>query len=132
MNALAQSAAVISALIYIAVFPTEAFLVERPAVQRFLRIAAANVADIRLWAFSVGFRNLFAGIAALVGVVLLNTGDEVVGQTLVLASCAYMFLAGITMGFADWLGYYPHKGDGIPGTVAASLPPLVALVAALF
>jgi hypothetical protein len=30
--------------------------------------------------FCIGFRNLLAGIAAIVGLVILSTGDEAVGQ----------------------------------------------------
>jgi putative membrane protein len=43
-----------------------------------------------------------------------------------------MVLSGATMGLADWLGHYPRKGDSIPGTLGATVPPLVALVALLF
>lgn len=130
MNALAQSAALLAALIYVAVFPTEAFLVDRPWAQRFLRIAPDNVDDIRLWAFCTGFRNLFASLGVIVGLVVLRTGDAVVGQTIVLTFCAYMVLASLTMGVADLLGYYPRRGDGLAGTLASGGPPLVALVAA--
>lgn len=33
---------------------------------------------------------------------------------------------------ADALGHYPRKGESIPGTLGATVPPLVALVALAF
>lgn len=66
----------------------------------------------------------------IVGLIMLRTGDAVVGQTIVLAFCAYMVVASLTMGLADLLGYYPRRGDSLLGTVASSGPPLLALVAA--
>jgi putative membrane protein len=43
-------------------------------------VEADNVADIRMWAFCTGFRNLLAGIGAIVGLVILWTGDEAIGR----------------------------------------------------
>ena len=38
---------------------------------------ADNVADVRMWAFCIGFRNLLAGIGAIVGLVILwKDGEE--------------------------------------------------------
>jgi hypothetical protein len=33
-----------------------------------------------MWAFCTGFRNLLAGIGAIVGLVILWTGDEAIGR----------------------------------------------------
>lgn len=129
MSAFAQWVALVAALIYIAVFPMESFLIGRPWVQSFLRIRANDVSGIRLWAFAVGGRNLLAGLGVILGLIILHTGSKVVGETLVLTVCAYMFLAGISMAVADALGYYRRKGDGIAGTAAASVPALIALLA---
>ena len=131
MNMVAQLAALIGALIYIAVAPMELFLIERPAVQRFLRIRAENIADIRLWAFVVGARNLVAGLGTILGLVILHTGNDIVGGTLVLAGCVYMFLGGIILAVADMRGYYPRKGEGVIGDIGSSLLPLVAITATL-
>jgi putative membrane protein len=43
-----------------------------------------------------------------------------------------MVLGGATMALADALGHYPTKGDSIPGTLAATVPALIALVASAF
>jgi putative membrane protein len=130
MNAIAQAAALLAALIHIAVSPLECFLIDRPAVQRFLRIQAKNISDIRLWAFAIGAHNLVVGLGTILGLVILHTGDEVVGKTLVLAGCVFMFLGGPIMALADMLGFYPRKGDSVIPDIASGLLPLVALVAA--
>jgi Protein of unknown function (DUF1304) len=58
VNAVAQSCALIGALVYIEVFPLESFLLRRPSVQQFLSTPAANVPAVMMWAFNNGFRNL--------------------------------------------------------------------------
>jgi putative membrane protein len=130
MNAVAQAAALLAALIHIAVSPLECFLIDRPVVQRFLRIQAKNISDIGLWAFAIGAHNLVVGLGTILGLVILHTGDEVVGKTLVLAGCVFMFLGGPIMALADILGFYPRKGDSVIPDIASGLLPLVALVAA--
>jgi putative membrane protein len=85
---------------------------------------------VRLWAFVVGFRNLLSGAGAIIGLVILHTGDEVVGRTVVLVACLYMLLASLAMGVADLLGYWRPRGGSVMGTVASSVLPLLALVAA--
>ena len=72
-----------------------------------------------------------AGLGTILGLIILRTGNAVVGETLVLAGCVFMFLGGIIMGVADALGFYPHMGDSVRGDIGASLPPLIALVASL-
>ena len=130
MNGLAQVAALIGALTYLAAAPVEMVFFTRPAAQRFLHVEADNPADVRMWAFVVGFRNLLAGIAAVVGLVVLHTGDEVVGRTIVLTACGYMLLASLAMGIADLLGLWRPRGGSTLGTIGSSVPPLAALLAA--
>ncbi len=132
MNAVAQWSALIEAVIYLAVFPLESFLLDRPAVQRFLSTPAANVAAVRMWAFNVGFRNAFLGAGVVIGLILLHNGDESAGRTLVIFCCANMVLSAFLMGVSDLIGHYPKRGDSIPGTLAASVPALIALVAMAF
>jgi putative membrane protein len=132
MNAVAQVAALVGALAYLGAAPLELFFFDRAAARRFLHVEAQNVDDVRMWAFVVGFRNVLAGIGTIVGLVILHTGDETVGVAVVITSCAYMLLASLAMGVADALGYWRPRGGSVLGTVASSLPPLVALVAAAF
>jgi hypothetical protein len=45
--------------------------------------------------FCIGFRNLLAGIAAIVGLVILSTGDEAVGRAVVVTALCYMLLVSL-------------------------------------
>ena len=129
MNTITQLAALIGALAYLGAAPLEMFLFDRPAARKFLHVEADNLDDVRMWAFVVGFRNVLAGVATMVGLVILHTGNEVVGQVVVITSCAYMLLASLAMGVADVLGHWRPRGGSLLGTAASSLPALVALVA---
>jgi len=129
MNAVAQVAALVNALILIGVAPLEMFFYGRSGARRFLHVETANVDDVRLWAFVVGFRNLLAAAGAIIGLIILQTGDEVVGRTTVLVACWYMLLSSLAMAIADVLGHWRPRGGSVMGTAASSVLPLVALVA---
>jgi putative membrane protein len=130
VNGVAQTAALIGALAYIGAAPFEMFFFERPFARKFLHVEADNVADVRMWAFVVGFRNVLVGIATIVGLVMLHNGNADAGEVVVITACSYMLLASLAMGIADALGYWRPQGGSVLGTTASSLPPLVALVAA--
>lgn len=130
MNEIAQVAALVGAVAYLAAAPVEMFFVDRPWAQRFLHIEAGDLKDVRMWAFCVGARNALAGLGTLVGLVWLRTGDETVGAAVVLTSCAYMLLASLAMGVADLMGIWRPRGGSVLGTIGSSVPPLVAIVAA--
>jgi putative membrane protein len=130
LNGVAQVAALLGAVAYIGTAPLEMFFFDRPAARRFLHVQTDHVEDVRLWAFVVGFRNLLAGLAIVVGLVILHTGEETTGTTVVLTASAYMLLASLAMGVADAMGMWRPRGGSVPGTVASSLPPLVVLVVA--
>lgn len=129
MNAVAQISAGVSALILLAVFPAEAFFIHRPAVQRFLGIEPHDIRNVHLWSFCIGARNALAGVGTLIGLWMVNFGDESTGVTVVVTSCVYMLLASLFMGIADALGYWLPRGGSIKGTVASSVLPAVALIA---
>lgn len=129
MDAVAQVSAGLAAVILIAVFPFEAFLIDRPWVQKFLGIEPHGIAHVHLWSFCIGARNALAGIGTLVGLWMVNTGDESTGTTVVVVACAYMLLASLFMGVADLLGYWLPRGGSVRGTIASSVLPAVALVA---
>ncbi|HSU37384.1 MAG TPA: DUF1304 family protein [Propionibacteriaceae bacterium] len=129
MNAVTQLSAGISALLLIAVFPLEAFLIDRPWVQKFLGIQPNGLENVHLWSFCIGARNALAGISTLIGLWLVNYGDETTGTTLVIASCTYMLLASLFMGAADLLGYWRPRGGSKKGTLASSVLPALALIA---
>ena len=132
MNGLAQAVSIIIALMCITAASLELFFFNSPRVRALLHVEADNVADVRMWAFCIGFRNLLAGIGAIVGLVILWTGDEAAGRAVVVTALCYMLLASLAMGIADLLGLWRPRGGSVRGTLGSSLPPLVALVAAAF
>lgn len=129
MNTVAQLSAGISALVLIAVFPAEAFLIDRPWVQRFLGIEPHGIANVHLWSFCIGARNALSGVGTLIGLGMVRYGDESTGVTVVVVCCIYMLLASLFMGVADLLGYWRPRGGSVRGTLASSVLPAVALIA---
>lgn len=129
MDAVAQVCTAIAAVVLIAVFPLEAFLVDRPWVHRFLGIESHGIANVHLWSFCIGARNALSGVGALVGLWMVNNGDEVRGTVVVVIVLAYMLLASLAMGVADLLGFWRPRGGSVRGTVASSVLPAIALVA---
>ena len=130
MNGLGQIAALVGAIAYIGAAPLEMFFFDRPAARRFLHVEADNLADVRMWAFLIGFRNLLAGLATIVGLLVLHAGDQAAGRAIVLTAVWYMLLASLAMGVTDLLGWWRPRGGSVLGTVSSSVPPLVALIAA--
>jgi putative membrane protein len=129
MDAVAQFCAGASALVLIAVFPVEAFLIDRPWVQRFLGIEPDGIRNVHLWSFCIGARNALVGVGTLVGLWMVNYGEESTGTIVVVISCLYMLLASLFMGLADLLGYWRPRGGSITGTLASSVLPATALAA---
>lgn len=131
MNLITQISAATSAILLIVVFPLEAFLIERPWVQRFLGIEPDGLPNVRLWSFCLGTRNALAGLGTLTGLWFVHFADPATGTTIVVVGCAYMLLASLAMGLADLLGYWRPRGGSIKGTIASSVLPAIALVALL-
>ena len=129
MDVLAQVCAAVAAVVLIAVSPLEASLIDRPWVQRFLAIEPHGIEHVHLWSFCIGARNALAGVSGLVGLWIVNRGDETVGTTVVVTTLVYMLLSSLAMGVADLLGYWRPRGGSVRGTVASSVLPAVALVA---
>jgi putative membrane protein len=123
--------ATLTAVIHISVFVMEALVLERPAVHAgVFGVPAEDVPAVRLWAFGVGFYNLFIGCGLLAGVAAWAAGDETVGRTLVLYLCVFTFLSGLVLLLADRMSMGRERGKGIGGAIGQSGPPLIALVAA--
>ena len=124
--------ALLTAAIHIMVFVWEAFLIRRPAIHSgVFGMHTEDVPAVRLWAFGVGFYNLFLACGLIIGVVAWATGQVVVGRTLVAYICWVLFLAGIVLLIADRIGLYRERGKGVLGGVSQSTPPLIALIAML-
>jgi putative membrane protein len=128
MTTLVWVFALLTAAIHIVVFVLEALVIERPAVhQGVFSVPTADVPAIRLWAFGVGFYNLFIGCGLVAGVALWAGGDEAAGRALVIYLCLTTFLAGLVLLAADRLELSRVRGTS--GWYWQSGPPFVALVA---
>ncbi len=124
--------ALLAALVHIvSAFVMETFLFRdgRGVHQGVLAIPTARRPTVRLWAFNVGFYNLFIACGIIVGVIAWMTGNEVVGRALVIYLCLFMFLGGIVLFVADRLALSRPRGTSVSGALAQGVPPLIALVA---
>ncbi|MFZ2530353.1 MAG: DUF1304 domain-containing protein [Rhodococcus sp. (in: high G+C Gram-positive bacteria)] len=132
MIVVAQVAALVAAGVHLLAFAWESILFLRPGIHRDLfRVPTRDVPPVRLWAFNVGFYNLFLGSGAIAGVVLWWAGRDMPGRTLVIYTCTFMFLAGIVLFVSDRMAMSRPRGAGVVGAASQSTPPLVALVALL-
>jgi putative membrane protein len=123
MNAVAQIFAVLAGLAHVGIFVLEAVLLRNPKYGRAFLIRPEQLPAVRLWALNQGFYNLFLAAGALGGVIVVNAGNETVGRTLVIFSCACMVAAGVVLLLSErrlWRG-----------ALAQAIPPLVAILAAL-
>ena len=132
MTVVAWVFALLAAGIHILVFLWESVLFQRPGVhQGVFSVATADVPVVRLWAFCVGFYNLFLAVGLFIGVGAWATGSDVVGRTLLVYICAFMVLSGIVLFIADRMALGRERGKGVSGSIAEAVPPLIALVAAV-
>lgn len=130
MTVLAWIATLVTATVHILVFVGESLLFQHPRVhQGVFSVPTADVPPVRLWAFNVGFYNLFLGCGMIAGVITWAAGNEAVGRALVLYTCLFVFLAGIVLFVSDRMALSRPRGTGVGGAIGQSVPPLVALVA---
>jgi putative membrane protein len=122
--------ALLAAASHIVVFTWEALFIESPRVHRGV-FGLPYVPAVRVWAFGVGFYNLFLACGMIAGVIAWMSGNETVGRTLVIYVCLFMVLGGIVLFIADRLGFGGERGKSIVGALGESVPPLIALVASL-
>jgi putative membrane protein len=123
MNLVAQVFGWIAVLFHVAAFVMESLLFDRPAVQKLLIAKADPSSGVGLWAFNQGFYNLFLAAGPAAGLVAGYLGHDLVGRTLVIYGCAFMAACGVVLFVSDrrlWRGM-----------LGQSIPPLIALVAAL-
>ncbi|MFE5703017.1 DUF1304 domain-containing protein [Rhodococcus koreensis] len=129
MTVVAQIATLVAAGVHLLAFVWESLLFRRPSVHEgIFRIPGGDVPAAHLWAFNVGFYNLFLASGAVAGVVLWWSGHDIPGRTLVVYTCLFMFLAGIALAASDRMALSRQRGDGVVGALSQSAPPLVALI----
>jgi len=97
VNAVAQVLSVLVGLMLIAVGVLESFFYRNPRFHSIFLIAPRDYDAVRLWVVNVGAYNMLMGLTCLLGVLIVNVGDETVGRTLVLAVCATHVVLGITL-----------------------------------
>ncbi|MFL6150258.1 MAG: DUF1304 domain-containing protein [Pseudonocardiaceae bacterium] len=130
MTSVVWTFALLGAVLHVVVFVWEAVLFQRPGVhQGIFFVPTADVPAVRLWAFGVGFYNLFLASGVVAGVIAWGVGDVAVGRALVIYTCLFMFLSGLVLLVADRLELGRARGKGLGGALAQSVPPLVALIA---
>lgn len=132
MNWLVWVFASLAAALHILVFVWEALVFDRPGVyRRIFSTPAQDVPAVRLWAFGVGFYNLFLGVGTIAGLIVWSAGNEPVGRTLVIYTCLFMFLSGLVLLVADRMALSRPRGTGIGGAIGQSTPALIALIGAV-
>lgn len=88
----------LAALLHGVIFLMESVWWSRPAIWRRFGVADQTRADaIKPMAYNQGFYNLFLGVGAAVGLVLVWTGSVDAGRTLVLFTTACMTLAAVVL-----------------------------------
>jgi putative membrane protein len=123
MNLVAQLFAVIAVIFHVMAFVLESILFRRPGVQTILLGRPEPAEGVRLWAFNQGFYNLFLAAGPIAGLIAYHSGHEGIGRALVIYACAFMAACGVVLFASDrrlWRGM-----------IGQSVPPLVAVVAAL-
>ncbi|WP_412539207.1 DUF1304 domain-containing protein [Longispora sp. K20-0274] len=124
MNAITQIFALVAALVHIWAGTLESFLFHRPEVRKLLTGSTNYPPELRLWTFCQGFYNFGLAAGPIAGVILLHQDHRAAGQALVIYACAFMAVSGVILFIADrklWRG-----------ALGQAVPPLIALVAALF
>lgn len=127
MSTVAQVAAAVAALVHVVVWVCEAFLIGRVHHSMF-RQPAEDVPAIRLWAFGVGFYNLFLACGLIVGLFALHGGQELVGRTLIFYVSWFMVGGSVVLAVADQLGMSRARNQAWGGVAAEGIPPLVVLL----
>ena len=115
---------VLSGLIHVLFWVMEAVVWKRPAVWKRFGIRTQEQADgLAFNMLNQGYYNLFLGIGAIVGAVLVST--SVAGRTTLLGYCAlFMVGAGLVL--------YVSRKTMARGALIQAGPPFITLVALIF
>src|SRR4051794_18425390 len=98
MNAVAEIALIVAAVILIGVAPIEMFFPDRPWAQDLLGVRFTDRVDVELWAFCIGARNLLSAAGVFVGVWMLHNGHADSGLVVMMVVAWYLLLASLAMG----------------------------------
>lgn len=101
------------------IFVAESLLWRRPVVWRAFGLADQAAADAAaFFAYNQGYYNLFLAVGALLGPILVWTGVDSVGGTLLLFCCASMVAAAVVLRLGG------GRKFGRAAAVQATLPAL--------
>lgn len=124
MNVVAQILAVLLGLMLIGVGILESFFYRHPRLYPIFRIRPEDRRAVRLWAVNQGFYNIVFGVGSIVGVVLVNSGEVVVGRTLVLFVAACHVVLGVVLAVTEpklWRSAVGQAGVPVAVIVATLL-----------
>jgi uncharacterized membrane protein len=124
MNLIAQILAVLVGVMLIGVGVLEVFFYRDQRFNKIFLIKPQDADAVRLWTVNVGFYNILMGIAAIVGVVLVNLGQVDAGRAIVWFVCISHFILGITLALVE-----PRLWKS---TIGESGVPLLTMIALLF
>ena len=113
MNVAAQVLAVLLGLMLMVVGILESFLYRNPRLYPIFRIRPEDQRAVRLWAVNQGFYNMVFGVGAILGVILVNAGQEVAGRSVVLFTAASHVVLGIVLVASEpklWRGAAGQSG----------------------
>ena len=120
MSLLAQTFVGIAAALHVLFFGMESVVFTRPQVHRRFGLSREHAEIVRPMAFNQGFYNLFLAVGAVVGLVLVNAGEDTAGVAVASFACAVMLGASVVLVATD--------RRFLPAAAVQGLPPLVALL----
>ncbi|MEJ1921493.1 DUF1304 domain-containing protein [Microbacterium sp. KHB019] len=90
--------AALAAAFHVSIFVLESVRWTEPATRKIFGVASEADAQVtKPLAFNQGFYNLFLAIAALLGIVLVLSGQATVGLTLIFAGVGMMLAAALVL-----------------------------------
>ncbi|MBY6367437.1 DUF1304 domain-containing protein [Rhodococcoides corynebacterioides] len=118
MTALATIAALLAAAIHTYIFVLESLAFDTAGRRVFGVRDDAEARAVKRWAFNQGWYNLFLGIGAAVGGLVLSFGEAHVGAALVLFACGSMVGAAAVLGSTDKALLRAAAVQGGPSAIA--------------
>ncbi len=116
--------ALIAGLIHVYIFVMESLLWGTPRINKVFAMTPEQAESNRLFAFNQGFYNLFLGLGAIGGAIIVMSQGSPVALTIMIFSSACMLGAAMVL-------LYSAKKLLRPALIQG-LPPLIAILANLF
>ncbi len=114
VNAVAQVLSVLVGLTLIMVGVLETFFYRDQRFHSIFLIRREDYDAVRLWTRNVGVYNMLMGLACLLGVLLVDVGDDTVGRTLILSVCAMHVVLGVSLYLTERRLWFSALGEAVP------------------